>query len=318
MNARQIVAIVSDNVDLAATQLWLEQLQRVIKHAVNIESRKLGGAPGARKIQKFVDYLAGAVSLAADFFEQRVLGIVFRQHAQQHLRVRRNTSQRRIDLVGYAGRQQTDRRQFLALLQLLFQLQSLSNVLKNHQRAGLFARVSAERRQRNVEHQRTACARGRVQFVNLPRLRQLPTIRTQNLLQGVGKVFHEQVFDFFADGFVATEREDLFERRVQARDASVQIDREQADIDRLDNRFIEFLKQLEFSGVLLLLLIKQTVFDGYSDIARYGAENLDVFGGEQRAVGRAAESDDRHHAPAHHARHVIMQHPADEAVAFRR
>ena len=33
---------------------------------------------------------------------------------------------------------------------------------------------------------------------------------------------------------------------------------------------------LEFGGVLLLLLIKQTVFDGHGDIARNSAENLDV------------------------------------------
>ena len=65
MNFRQVVTIVPDNFDLAAAQLRLEQLQRVVEHAMNVQSCKLGRAPGAREIQKIVDNLAGAIGLAA-------------------------------------------------------------------------------------------------------------------------------------------------------------------------------------------------------------------------------------------------------------
>ncbi len=70
-----------------------------------------------------------------------MLRIVFVEHAQQHLRVRRNTGQRRVHFVRDACGQQTNRRELLALLQLLFERDSRRDVFKYNKRAPLSLRV---------------------------------------------------------------------------------------------------------------------------------------------------------------------------------
>ena len=91
------------------------------------------------------------------FCSSACFGSVSGKHAQQHLRVRRNASQRRVHFVGHAGRQQTDRRKFLALLQLLFESDARGYVFEHNQRAGLFLRI-LQRSDRDVQHQRAAGA----------------------------------------------------------------------------------------------------------------------------------------------------------------
>ena len=123
---------------------------------------------------------------------------------------------------------------------------------------------------------------------------------------------------FLPIGFFARNREDFFHRGIQTRDVAVQIDRQQADVDRFDDRFVELFQQLELSGAVLLLLIKQAVLDRDRDVAGHGAQNLHVFGRKQRAISRPSQANHRHHPATHHARHVVMQRAADKAAAFRR
>ena len=47
MDLGQVLGIVAHDLNLAAAQLRLEQLQRVVQHPVNIDSGKLGRAAGA-------------------------------------------------------------------------------------------------------------------------------------------------------------------------------------------------------------------------------------------------------------------------------
>src|ERR1044071_8562539 len=105
--------------------------------------------------------------------------------------------------MSYTRREQTNRRQFLTLLKLLFEMQTLSHVFKDDERAGLLFRVGPERRQSNVEHQGTICMRRGVQFIDLTRLPQVPAVRSQDLVQGVGKIVGKQFLDVLSDGCLA-------------------------------------------------------------------------------------------------------------------
>ncbi len=51
----------------------------------------------------------------------------------QHLRVRGDHGQRRVDFVGDAGGQQSDGRKFVGLRELGFQLNALGDVVHDHQ-----------------------------------------------------------------------------------------------------------------------------------------------------------------------------------------
>src|SRR2546423_3556831 len=105
---------------------------------MNVERRKFGRASSTRKIQQIVDDVRGAISLPSNFFQQGMLGIVFRQHVQEHLGVRRNTGERGVNFVRDAGGEQSDRRKLFTLLKLIFETQTLSHIFKNNQGSRLF------------------------------------------------------------------------------------------------------------------------------------------------------------------------------------
>src|SRR2546430_5896233 len=54
MNPGKMFVVLANNFDLAPAQLWFEQLQGVVEHAMNVERSELSRAAGARKIQKIV------------------------------------------------------------------------------------------------------------------------------------------------------------------------------------------------------------------------------------------------------------------------
>ncbi len=130
-------------------------------------------------------------------------------------------------------------------------------------------------------------------------------------MQGVGEIFREKILDIFSDRFVPSQRKDFLERGVEPGNGPIQIDRHQTDIDRLNDRFVEFFEDFKLSGPGLLLLIEQAVFNRDGNVARDRPQNLDVFGREQRAVGGTAQPNHGHHPAAHHTGHVVMQHAPD-------
>ena len=121
---------------------------------MNVERRELGRATGTRKVQKVVNDVCRPVRLPPNLLQQGVLRIVLRQHVQKHLRVRRDSGERRVHFVRDAGGEQTDGRKFLALLQLIFKTQTFRYIFENHECAGLLLRVRPQRRNGNIQHQR--------------------------------------------------------------------------------------------------------------------------------------------------------------------
>src|SRR5687767_13307619 len=96
-------------------------------------------------------------------------------------------------------------------------------------------------------------------------------------MQRVGEIFGEQIFNAFANRRVATKIQDVFERGVQTRDTTVEIDREQSDVDRFDNRFVELFQHLQLRGTFLLILVEQAVLDRDCNVAGDGPQDLYVF-----------------------------------------
>src|SRR3569832_1287667 len=203
----------------------------------------------------------------------------------------------------HARREQTDRRQLLALLQLLFKRDARGNVFEYTKRAGL-ALCILQRRERDVQNERTIFVCSRVELVDIADLFESPAVFAEHLFQRVSEVFGEQILDATTNRRIATQIENVFERRVQTRYTSFQIDRQQSNVDRLDDRLIEFLQQLQLCRAFLLVLIKQTILDRDCDVTGNRAQDLDVFGRKQPAIDRASETKPRDHSPTHDARNV--------------
>src|SRR5690606_32695052 len=160
---------------------------------------------------------------------------------------------------------------------------------------------------RDVHYQRTPRRVIGVQLICIADLGQVPTRFTQNVAEIQGKALVKDLFHLAADHLVAGQHHHLFERRVAARYPAVLVNGKQADVDRLDDRFVKFLEQRELFRLLLLFLVKPAVLDGNGYIARNGFENLKVLGREQRTVLCTAEPDDGDHFASNDARHEIMQ-----------
>src|SRR5207247_3680338 len=87
INLWEFVRVFANDLDLTPAQLWFEQLQSVIQHAMNIHGGELGCAARARKIQKIVYDVGCAICLPSYFFQQSMFWIILGQHVEEHLRV---------------------------------------------------------------------------------------------------------------------------------------------------------------------------------------------------------------------------------------
>src|SRR4029079_7271746 len=105
---------------------------------------------------------------------------------------------------------------------------------------------------------------------------------------------------------IATQIENVFERGVQTCDPSFQIDREQTNVNRFNDRLIELFQQLQLGRALLLVLVKQTVFNRHCHVTGNGAQDLDVFRRKQPAVDGASESDHCDHSSTNNAGNVVV------------
>ena len=79
--------------------------------------------------------------------------------------------------------------------------------------------------------------------------------------------------------------------RVPALDPVVEVDGEDADVDRLDDVLVELLQALELGDLLLEPPVELRVLDGDADVAGQRFEQLHVFAGEEVAVVGAAQAN---------------------------
>ena len=100
------------------------------------------------------------------------------------------------------------------------------DIFQHHERAGLSLPV-LQRRERDVQNERAVAARGGVKLVDVANLFETPAVFAQHLFERVGEVFRKQILNTPADCRIATQIENVFERGVQTRHASFEIDRQQ-------------------------------------------------------------------------------------------
>ncbi len=95
-----------------------------------------------------------------------------------------------------------------------------------------------------------------------------------------------------AEGFGAAEGVHGLHLRIPAFDAVVEVEGEDADVDGLDDVFVELLEPLELANFVFEAGVEAGVLEGDADVAGEGLEQLDVFAGEEVAADGAAEADD--------------------------
>ena len=93
--------------DVCSLELVLEQVKRVANDGVDVDLSE-GRAAGAGEVEQAVDDLRGAEGLLGDFVEQRADAFVAAHLFGEHLRIRRDDSERSIDLVRDTGSKQAD------------------------------------------------------------------------------------------------------------------------------------------------------------------------------------------------------------------
>ena len=111
--------------------------------------------------------------------------------------------------------------------------------------------------------------------------------------------------------------------RVPALDAVVEVDGEDADVDRFDDVLVELLEAFELRDLLLQPAVELRVLNGDADVAGQRLQQLHVFAGEEVAVIGAAQANDGDGARAaalaigDAAGKVVVQVEPSGAVALR-
>ena len=93
--------------DVRGLHLMLEKRQSLVDDLVEVNVLELGSA-GAREIQQAVDDLRSTEGLVRDLLQQGRALLITLKLLGEHLRVRRDNRQRRIDFMSDAGREQSD------------------------------------------------------------------------------------------------------------------------------------------------------------------------------------------------------------------
>ena len=128
MNSGQIFCKINLNSDLSSFELMLEQRQRVADDLIEVGLAKLGGW-GAGEIQQATGDLRGAEALLRNLFKHRTEASVTAQLLGEHLRVRRDDGERRVDFVSYAGGEKSDGTELVGLGELILEGDALGDVV---------------------------------------------------------------------------------------------------------------------------------------------------------------------------------------------
>src|SRR5213595_968069 len=98
----------------------------------------------------------------------------------------------------YSRGQQSDRRELLALEQLLFKLRTLCYVFDYHQGAGDHAACGFEWSKRHIECQWAAVLSRSIVLIDMPCVANRPAFLTDHVLDGLNQVAVENIVDIAA------------------------------------------------------------------------------------------------------------------------
>src|SRR3974390_674047 len=293
-------------------ELVLQQRERVLDYAVQVHVVEVR-ARGAGEVQQAVDNLRGAEGLPGDLFQQfRLFGIVVYLF-REHLRVGRDHGQRGVDLMRHTRRQQADGGKLLRLRKLRLQLDALGDVVHDDQPADDAEAAAHQRRDGDVGD--TGFARGGAQ----PELVQVVNASAEShpaVL--VEKRRREYVAQRLAQHLRPRHGIHYFHLRVPRFDAVLQVHRQHADTDGLDNVLAELFQPLVLGDLALQRTVQARILDGNADVSCQGFQQLHVFGGEEISFGGLAQSQHGDHAIHHVAGNVVVEVEALDGLACLR
>ena len=288
----------------------LQKLQRFLNDVIQINRRELG-RPGAGEIKQAVDNFRRPESLLRDLVQQRSYALISPHLFGQHLGVGRNHSQGSVDLMGHTGRQQTNGREFVGLRQLCFQLHALGDVIHDNDAADHLEVARNQGRNGHIGAAVLAAAGLQPEAVEIVDSRLI--LQTQEFGH---KVCRQNIPQILAHRLLARHGIHHFHLRVPALDPFLQVNRENADIDGLDDVLVEFLQALIFGYLLLQAGVQTGVLDRDSDIAGHGLQQLHVFAGEKVSMGRAPQADNGDGLLLQAAGKVIIQIEQGSSLAL--
>ena len=263
----------------------------------------LAGAAGAgpRQVQQPVDDLRGAERLPLDLLEQprpRILGI---GALEQHLREARDAGQRRVDLVRHAGGQQADRRHLLGDLQLLLELHARGDVLEDDDRADGRAPSSPSAARSGTTAALTISVRpspgaaavraARATASRRRAYRAAPRGAPRRTARRTPRPARRP--DRRRAARHAVQR---FERAVPAHDPVVEVEHQQAVVERLEDVLVELAHPIELVGLEVQLPVEAGVLERGRHLAGDGGEQRHVLAVERLVGVLAAEREHRDRA----------------------
>ena len=189
--------------------------------------------------------------------------------------------------MGHAGGEQTDGAEFVRLRQLRFQGDALRNVVHQNDAAHGNKIAREQRSDSDVGGAHLAGARGEGELIVM-----MDALLVAEAVESVDKLGGEDRTQLLPDGLAAAEGVHGLHLRVPAFDALVQIESKDADVDGLNDVFVEFLEALEFADFFFEPRVKAGVLECDADVAREGFEQFNIFAGEEIAADGAAQSDD--------------------------
>ena len=187
----------------------------------------------------------------------------------------------------HAGRQQADGAELVSLRQLSFQRDALGDVVDQNDAAHGNEIAREQGSDGDVGGALLAGAGGQGELVEV-----MHALLVAEAFQSLDELRREDGAKRLADGLGAAEGVHGLHLRVPAFDAVVEIEGQDADVDGLDDVFVELLEPLEFADLFFQAGIEAGVLQGDADVAGQRFEQFDVFAGEEVAADGAAQADD--------------------------
>ena len=285
MDGGQFFGEVEVHVDLGSLELVLQQREGFANDLVEIGFAELGGR-GAGEIEQAVGDLGGAEALLGDLFEHRAQRASPAQLLREHLRVRGNDSQRRVDFVGHAGGEQADGAELVGLGELRFERDALGDVVDEDDAADGDEVAGEQRRDGDVGGALLAGAGGEAELVEV--MHALLVAETVDGVANSGGKHGRRGWP------MASARLRAYMASICAFQLSMRSSRSMARMPTLMDSTMFSLNSFRRSNSPIFSFeasVEAGVLQGDADVAGQRFEQFHVFAGEEVAADGAAEAD---------------------------
>src|SRR5258708_7221771 len=286
VNACQVRIEVRLHANLRCLELMLEQRHRITEQLIQVDAGELRPA-GAREVEQAVDDLGGAEGLLRDLFQHRREPFIAAHMFGQHLGVAGDDRQRRIHLMRDASSQQADGGELLRLSELSLQLNAVGDVIDQNDAAHSDEVTRDQRRDRDVGDTLVSVGQHQPELVE-----GVSPMLFAHAVEPGDKLWRQYRGDRLMQDLGTLPLVHALHLGVPALDSIVEVDREDPDVDRFDDIFVELLQAFELRNLLLQSPIELRVLDGDADVSGQRFQQLHVFTGEKVAVVGSAEAND--------------------------